>query len=238
MSFVDFFKEIVFKIDSSEKTNKVLTIFQASAAASIGVYTIYAEGRPDIARLSIYTFWIFQSIILLYFVGMLAISEKYRAIKLRLRRTTGALYDKTTDFRNVSLRAETLKIILDGIKDTEKSYEIGKDVGANFYSCYEELLQRKGKIYSNVEDKLKNWLEYDSSSGMGKFEVLPHTGFAKIKVTSPFMGTCPKQPNQQCRFLMGYIDGFSSKLYEKELESKCEHNPNPSFCTFTLESAN
>jgi hypothetical protein len=202
MSFVDFFKEIVFKIDSSEKTNKVLTIFQASAAASIGVYTIYAESRPDIARLSIYTFWIFQSIILLYFVGMLAISEKYRAIKLRLRRTTGALYDKTTDFRNVSLRAETLKIIL------------------------------------NVEDKLKNWLEYDSSSGMGNFEVLPHTGFAKIKVTSPFIGTCPKQPNQQCRFLMGYLDGFSSKLYEKELESKCEHNPNPSFCIFTLESAN
>ena len=65
MSFVDFVKEIVFKIDSSEKTNKVLTIFQASAAASIGVYTIYAESQPDIARLSIYTFWIFQSIILL-----------------------------------------------------------------------------------------------------------------------------------------------------------------------------
>ena len=175
MSFVDFVKEIVFKIDSSEKTNKVLTIFQASAAASIGVYTIYAESQPDIARLSIYTFWIFQSIILLYFVGMLAISEKYRAIKLRLRRTTGALYDKTTDFRNVSLRNESLKIIIDGIENSEKSYEIGKHVGANFYSCYEELLQRDGKLYS--------------------------------------------------------VD-------EKELESKCEHNPNPSYCIFTLEPAN
>jgi hypothetical protein len=213
MRFVDLFKDIFFKIDSSEKTNKVLTIFQILATTSVVFYNFY----PDREWL-MYSFAIFQLVVLFYFVSMLVISEKYRAIRLRLNRITGALYDKTTDFRNVSLRNETLKILLDGIEDTEKSYEIGKDVGANFYNCYEELLQRKGIIY-NIEDKLKNWLEYDSSSGMGKFE-------------------CPKQPNQQCRFLMGYIDGFSSKLYEKELESKCEHNPNPPFCIFTLDSAN
>lgn len=232
MRFVDHFKDIFFKIDSSEKTNKVLTIFQIFATSSVVLYNFY----PD-REWFMYSFAIFQLAVLFYFVSMLVISEKYRAIRLRLNRTTGALYDKTTDFRNVSLRNETLKIILDGIEDTEKSYEIGKDVGANFYNCYEELLQRKGIIY-NIEDKLKNWLEYDSGSGMGKFEVLPHAVFAKIKVSSPFVGTCPKQPNQQCRFLMGYIDGFSSKLYEKELESKCEHNTNPPFCIFTLESAN
>lgn len=234
MRFVDFLKDIVFTIDSSEKTNKVLTIFQVLAAASIGVYTIYAESRPDIARLSSYTFWMFQSIILLYFVVMLIISEKYRAIKLRLSRTTGALYDKTTTFRNVSLRNETLKILLDGIATPDKSYKIGKQVGANFYRCYEELLLRKGKNYT-IKDKLKNWLEYDSSSGMGKFEVLPHKDFAKIKVTAPFMGTCPNKPNQQCRFLMGYIAGFSSELYGQKLDSTCVHNLNPSFCIIILQ---
>ena len=152
MSFVNFIMEIVFKIDSSEMTNKVLTIFQVLAATSIGVYIIYVETRPYIAMLSSFTFWIFQSIILVYFGVMLVISGKYREIKLRLRRTTGALYDKTTNFRNVSLRNESLKIIIDGIENSEKSYKIGKHVGANFYSCYEELLQRDGKLYS-VDEK-------------------------------------------------------------------------------------
>ncbi|MGB2728877.1 MAG: hypothetical protein WBD09_10465 [Halobacteriota archaeon] len=238
MNLKDFFKEIVIKIDSSEKANLFLAIFQILAAASIGVYTIYEYSQTNIARLSVYTFWIFQSMVLLYLLGMLLISEKYRAIKLRLSRTTGVLYDITTNFRNVSLRDETLNIILDSIGDSEKTYEIGKKVGESFYSAYELELQRKGKIL-NAEDQLKKWLEYDSSSGIGKFEAL-QTGFlTKIKITSPFIGTCPNQnPNPRCGFLLGYIEGFCLKLYEKELNIKCEHNPNPPFCIFTLELAN
>jgi predicted hydrocarbon binding protein len=238
MSLKGFFEGILIKIDSSETTNKVLTIFQVLAAASIGVYTIYAESQTDIAGLSVYTFWFFQSIVLLYFFGMVLISGKYRAIKLRLSRTTGVLYDATTNFRNVSLRGETLNIILDSIGDSEKTYKIGKNAGENFYSAYELELQRKGKIL-NAEDQLKKWVEYDSSSGMGKFEVL-QTGFlTKLKITSPFTGTCPDQSsNPRCSFLLGYIEGFCSKLYEKELKIKCEHNPNPPFCILTLEPAN
>ena len=242
MRFYDVFKEIIIKIDSSETTNKVLGIFQAVAAASIGVYTIYAASQTDIARWiakgSVYTFWFFQLIVLLYFLGMVLISGKYRAIKLRLSRATGVLYDTTTYFRNVSLRDDSLNIIFDVIDDSEKSYKIGKKVGENFYSAYELDLQRKGKIL-NAEDQLKKWLEYDSSSGIGKLEYLQSGLVTKIKITSPFIGTCPDQnPNSRCSFLLGYIEGFCTKLYEKELKIKCEHNPNPPFCILTLEPAN
>ena len=92
MILKDVLKEIIIKIDSSEKTNIVLALFQVLAAASIGVYTIYAGSQTDITKLSIYIFWIFQPIVFFYFLGMLLISEKYRAIKLRLNVNTGFLY--------------------------------------------------------------------------------------------------------------------------------------------------
>ena len=238
MGLKEFLKGIVIKIDSSEMTNIVLAIFQGLATAAIGVCTIYAGSQTYITKLSVYVFWIFQPIVLFYFLGMLCISGRYRAIKLRLRRATGVLYDATTYFRNVSLRDDTLNLIFDGIEDSEKSYKIGKKVGENFYSAYEQDLQRKGKIL-NAEAQLKKWLEYDSSSGIGKLEYLQSGLVTKIKITSPFIGTCPDQnPNSRCSFLLGYIEGFCTKLYEKELKIECEHNPNPPFCILTLEPAN
>jgi len=235
MSLKNAFKENIIKIDSFENTNTVLAIFQVLATASIGVYTIYAGDQTDIARWSSYTFWIFQTIVLFYFLSMLLISEKYRTIKLRLNRTTGVLYDRTTYFRNVSIRDETFNIILDGIGGYKKAHTIGKKTGENFHSALEGVLHRKGKNY-NAEDQLKKWLEYDSSSGMGKFEVLQASPSIKFKITSPFVGTCPNQnPNPRCGFLLGYVEGFCSKLYEKDFNIECEHNPNPAFCIVTLE---
>ena len=169
---------------------------------------------------------------------MLLFSGKYRPIKLRLNRNTGVLYDTTTYFRNVSIRDETFNIILDGIGDYEKAYNIGKKAGEHFYSAFEGVLHRKGKNYA-AEDQLEKWLEYDSSSGIGKFEVLQAGLSTKFKITSPFVGTCPNQNlNPRCGFLLGYIEGFCSKLYEKEFNIECKHNANPAFCILTLEPAN
>jgi len=237
MSFKAISRDIIYKIDSSEKTNIVLATFQALATASAVFYTIYAD--TQIARWCIYSFTFFQLMVLLFFAGMLLISGKYRAIKLRLNRNTGVLYDATTNFRNVSLRDESLNNILDSIGDSEKTYKIGKEVGEKFFASFEGELQRTGKSY-DTKDKLKKWLEYDSSSGMGKFEVIPQTGLlTKLKIISPFIGDCPSQkPNTRCRFLMGYIDGFCSKLYGDNIKSKCKRNPDPPFCILTLEPAN
>lgn len=236
MNIKDALKELIIRIDSSETTNSVLAILQLLAAVSIGVYTIYAESQTVIPRLSVCTFWICQMIVLSYFLGMLFFSGRYRAIKLRLKRNTGFLYDATTYFRNVSLRVESLNIILDGLKDGENAYKVGKKVGENFYSAFEQDLHRKGKNYT-PEDKLKRWLDYDSSSGIGKFEALPHNGlWIKLKISSLFIGACPDQEsNPRCRLFIGYIDGFCSKLYNEELKSRCDRKQDPSFCILTLE---
>jgi hypothetical protein len=227
--------DIFLIIDSSEKTNIFLAVFQGLAATFIGIYNFY----PDAQNRTLYFvgFLFFQILVLLFFIGMSVISWKYRAIKLWLNRDNGVLTDLTTMFRNVSLRSETLNAIL-GSMDTEKAYETGKKVGTDFLGCHEEVLRRKESNYSRLEndDKLKKWLDYDSSSGIAKFEIHSDTGLAlKLKITSPFWGECPKKPNPQCKFLMGYVDGFCSALYKKELKSKCELNPSPSFCVLTLE---
>jgi hypothetical protein len=128
----------------------------------------------------------------------------------------------------------------DNIKDTEKAYEVGKEAGKSFYISFKNDLKLKGKTYS-PEDKLKGWLKYDSSSGMGKLEALSLTGFPiKLKIAYPFVGECSKQkPKFRCRceFLLGYIDGFCSKLYpDKKLKkSKCKYNSDLSSCILTIE---
>ena len=69
-------------------------------------------------------------------------------IKFRLNRNTGVLSDRTTNFRNISLRSNTLKIILNTIGNSDKTYKIGKDAGKDFYKSFDEELQRKEKNYS------------------------------------------------------------------------------------------
>lgn len=239
MSLKEVFKEIIIKIDSSEKANIVSAIFQILSTASIGVYTIYEGGQTDLARWSIYIFWIFQPIVLLYLLIMLLISERYGAIKLRLKSGTGVLYDATTTFRNVSIRDETLNIILDKIGDINKAYTIGKEVGENFYSALKGVHNRQGKKYE-VKDQLEKWCEYDSSSGLGKFEVHSIGPSVKFKITSPFVGTCPKKGDKPklkccCNFLSGYIVGNCSNIYGKEFEIECEHESDPPYCLFTLD---
>jgi hypothetical protein len=230
-----FLKNLIIWIDSSEKANILFAVFQGLAALLIGLYTFYPDAPNKIWCFIGFLF--FQIVVLFFFIGMLIYSRRYRAIKLRLNRNTGVLTDLTTIFRNVSLRSKTLDIIL-GSMDTEKAYETGKKVGRDFLSCFEDVLRRKESNYGSLEidDKLKKWLDYDSTSGIGKFEIHSDTGFVpKLKITSPFWGNCPNKPIPQCKFLMGYVDGFCSRLYEEELKSKCEHNRSPSFCVFTLE---
>lgn len=241
MSLKSYVNDKFYRIYSSEKTNRVLALFQLLAIVSGFLYPTYKDSRPDIAWWFFYSFFFFQLIVFLFFI-MLLIPGEYRAIKLRLNRYTGVLYDSTTNFRNVSLRADTLNLILDYMGDGGsfahggKTYNIGKIVGENFYNSFETELLRQGQENYSIDDKLKKWLEYDSSSGMGKFELFQHSDrFLKLKIISPFVGSCPNQkPNPGCYFLLGYIDGFCSMLFGQNLNSKCTHTPDPSYCLLTI----
>ncbi|HEY9205135.1 MAG TPA: hypothetical protein VIO58_04365 [Candidatus Methanoperedens sp.] len=234
MSFKNFLDEQIYKIASSDKTTRVLAVLQLLATVSGFLYPTYKESKPDVASGLFFSFLFFQIVVLLFFILML-LPGQYRAIKLRLNRNTGVLYDATTNFRNISLRDETLNIIFDNISNGGATYNIGKKVGENFYDSFERELERKG-LNLNIEDKLEKWLEYDSSSGIGKFEHFRHSdSLVELKIISPFIGSCPNQkPNQRCCFLLGYIDGFSSKLYGQKLKSTCKHSSDPSYCILTI----
>lgn len=237
MSIRSFLTDLLYKIDTSEKTNIVLTFFMFVATVSAFSYTYYKDSQIAIAGVFLYSFSLSQFLVLLFFIIMLFYSGKYRAIKFRLNKDTGVLYDRTTHFRNISLRDKTLNIIFDAIDNSEKIYEIGKKAGEDFYNSFEDELQRKGKNY-NIKDKLDKWLEYDSSSGLGKFEVQNYEGLTlELKISSPFIGHCPgpNNPNPRCFFLMGYIDGFCTMLFEQNLKSKCEHSIDPSYCILKVE---
>lgn len=227
--------DFLYKIDSSEKTKYVLAVFQLLAGAFSFFYSSYKDTQIETAKWLFYGFIFFQLMVFLFFIMLIIISGKYRLIKLKLNRDTGILYDEPTNFRNVSLRAETLNNILDCIENNDKAYNIGRSTGEKFYVVFNEKLGLKKKM-SN-EDKLKKWLEYDSSSGIGKFELLDKNFSIRLKVISPFIGICPSsKPNNRCNFLLGYIDGFCSKLYDRNLKSKCEHDTDS--CIITIEPIN
>lgn len=235
---IEWLKKIIYAIDSSEKTNYFLAAFQVLAGVA-GFLSNYYKDKAfpffDKAYLSI-AFISFQAIVLLFFVVMILISGRYRAIRLRLRKNSGYLYDKVSGIRNVALRVATLKTILDGVNDSEKLYDIGANVGKNFYDDFDKANKLADKNYQSPE-MIKKWLEYDSSSGMGKFEVISSdTMHLQIKIRNPFTGDCHgERTNIKCQFLKGYIEGFLSRVYGKNKKIICEHLTNPDACKIELD---
>ncbi|WP_340818214.1 hypothetical protein [Methanolobus sp. WCC4] len=239
MSIKTCLRDIFFKIDSSERTNTVIMILQIIATLSAFSYSYFKDTQIEWIGIFPFIFAFCQFTVLAYLIIVGIVSGKYRPIKLRLNRTTGMLYDNTTNFRNIALRDETLNLILDKFSK-EDAYDLGKEVGKNFCINFVKELHRKGTELS-IDDKLKKWIEYDSSSGIGKFQIIEHSNspiHIKIKISSPFIGDCPisKEPNSRCKFLLGYVEGLISQLYSTELTlgSGCSYNSSPSHCTLTL----
>jgi hypothetical protein len=243
MSILKPIYDFFYEIDSLEATSKVVGSFQLLATLSAFMYSFFKDTKPNLAIIFSAIFIFFQLIVLLYFVVIIYISRKYRPIKLRLNRITGVLIDSTTLFRNVTLRDESLNIILEGLENKETSFNVGKNVGENFYKFFDKQLSLTDKEYSTRE-KLIKWLEYDSSSGMGKFSLNEYSDvLISIKVSSPFMGincykNCKRNNKNECIFLLGYIEGFISKLLDESLNSTCEHNCDPPNCNFYLNRYN
>jgi hypothetical protein len=237
-SITDLMYDVFYWIDSFKAIDKVVGTVQIFATISAFLYSSYVNTQKDKALLYSSLFFICQIILLSFYFVSVMISGKYLPIKLRLNRITGALYDSTTRFINIALREESLNIILKKIDDSQKILDLGKEVGENFYKVFDKnlLISRSYK----KDEKLKKWLEYDSSSGMGKFDLIEHSdAITIIEVTSPLIENCPKncctKPTNGCCFLKGYVEGVSSKLLDQNLNSDCEPKNDPPRCIFTLK---
>ena len=147
---------------------------------------IAGDARPDNERILKYTYIIDQGIL-----------EK-------------GLGEKA--IRNVSLRAETLAIFFDVLKNglVEESYyklskDAGKHVGTNFVKDLEKILGHRPTI--------KEWFEYDATAGMGRFEMNDEKN--AIIVKNSFTAYKIESDKPVCCFLEGYFEGILTEIFRK-----------------------
>lgn len=241
-------KNIIYDIDSSDKTNHVTTLLQVIAGGCAFFYSINHEIK--------YVYGFIGSFLLVFIILALRsfLSFKYGTLKLYLNRDTGVLFDKKASFRNVSLRKRTIQLILESLCKSlskhesatqieEGLYNAGIIVGENFHAELVNHLRKKEKSFDKLsfEKKLKIWADYDSSSGMGKFYVgnLVMSPKMKLNIEVQNAFTCPKEKKNYdlCKFFCGYIAGFCTKLLQREVDVKedsCGEKTTDGKCSFTL----
>ena len=145
----------------------------------------------------------------------------------------GTLYKG--DIRNVSLRAKTLAIFFNTLKTglSEDLYyksakNAGREVGKNFVEELEKVLGHRPTI--------KEWFDYDSSAGMGRFEMNDEKD--TIIVENSFTAYEIKSDKPICSFLEGYFEGILPEIRGKAniivTETKCIAKGDKE-CVFKIE---
>lgn len=119
---------------------------------------------------------------------------------------TGRLRSRTLGEANIALRHQTVERILKGVIEPSVSGEnrsnllhrISDDIGRAFATTFLDHLELQG------EHALDQMLLYDSSSGMGRFDLVEYTdNRIVIKVENTFTST---------PFFEGYLSGICSKV--------------------------
>lgn len=113
--------------------------------------------------------------------------------------------------RNVSLRARTLSMLFEKLRTglPENYYKLikdaGEEVGKNFIG---EL----GKILGHMPT-IEEWIDYDSSAGMGRFKMSPEKDAVIVK--NSFNAYEIKSNKPACIFLEGYFKGILQEIFRK-----------------------
>jgi hypothetical protein len=207
-------RQVAAWLEFSEKAKKLLALLQITAAGSASLYKI----DPDHAKFYGYIFLASMVVILIWSLIGLIFYRRSGLNILRFERSTGLLFDEKTLIPNVALRRETMQTILKHCESNggaDKLYALGAAIGKNFIECYREkkLLAAGGS--SDGDEVLKQVFEYDSSSGMGKFELIRfdrrgRSREVEIAVWNPFVGW---EEEKLSPFLQGYLAGVCSEIH-------------------------
>ncbi len=158
---------------------------------------------------------------------------------------------------NVALRANTVQELLNQFqKEFPKDYGVivkntGKIVGESFAEDLKaELIQYgiptiidSGKNTKLLEEKLSLWAKYDSSTGMGIFELDQNRlefidGLrGSILLKNSFLAYNRKSAVPTCIFIEGYIEGVTSKILEIPIvarEIECSSVTGSGYCRFEI----
>jgi hypothetical protein len=199
-------------LEWNEKAKRAIGILQLFAAASATLYKIDPE------RENIYTvvFLISMAIILGSSLIVIMFYGRSGMNVLHFEKSTGLLYDEKTRIPNVALRRETMQRIFKFCEDRSNKtdvQELGFAIGKNFVESYREKNLLNDSTM-NEEGVLRTVFEYDSSSGMGKFELVRFISRNKkreieIAVWNPFIRS---ENGTLSPFLQGYLLGVCSEI--------------------------
>jgi predicted hydrocarbon binding protein len=158
---------------------------------------------------------------------------------------------------NVALRTKTVQEILDAFRKTlpEENYrailkDSGRRVGESFSEDLKkelilrgyEKIAKPGRDTKLLMEKLSLWSEYDSSTGMGIFEV-HQLGFTvnglqgDILLKNSFLAYDRQPELPACVFIEGYIEGVIGKLLGVSVvanEIECSSVTGSEYCKFEI----
>jgi predicted hydrocarbon binding protein len=248
---MNFFKNIAYAIDASRATTPALTLLQLVGGILLVIYD--QSFSADYKKIIFIGLISSYAVVFLILLIQAFFDVKFGTLKLYLRRENGILFDTKARFRNVSLRVKTIQLIMTRLSNSRNSkavekalYDTGYEVGTDFYNRLVDHLKQSQKSFDALEpeNKMKIWLDYDSSSGMGKFSVGEITRDPKlqfeIKVVNAFTrpeNETPKEKYDLCEFLSGYIAGICTNLFKRNLKVKevnCAKDSTFSDCKFEI----
>lgn len=157
---------------------------------------------------------------------------------------------------NVALRTKTVQELLNAFqrafpKDCSTIVkEAGKNVGESFADdLKKELTQRglktiikQGKSAELIRQKLHLWAEYDSTTGMGIFEIdqveITVSGLqGYVSLKNSFLANDRRLEHPTCIFIEGYIEGVINKLLGIHIivkEIECGSVTGSEYCRFKI----
>ena len=150
--------------------------------------------------------------------------------------------------RNVVLRTKTVMTLLDSFKNYPDFSDIlrkaSKDVGISFGDdLKKELTDKRLYRYSNnISDKINLWVDYDSDTGMGNFDisdikVSDNRISGKLKIKNSFTAADRSLGQNGCLFFEGYLEGVFNKFVGVDVEIKeisCSCISKSDLCIFSV----
>lgn len=157
---------------------------------------------------------------------------------------------------NVALRAKTVQQILNIFrKTTEQDFdkiikEAGKRMGESFTDDLKKeltllgfrVIVKSGKNPKLLKEKLRLWTKYDSTTGMGAFEIdeveITVDGLqGHILVKNSFLAHDRQSEFPSCILIEGYIEGIIRKLLGINITAKeveCSAVTSSEYCKFEI----
>jgi len=213
MTLKEKMRSIAAWIEGNEKARQGLVLLQtlAGLCAALGRGTTWCAPYAD------YGFWVFMGTVLSSAVLTMCFYRRYDLNILYLRKESGNLYDKTLQISNVALRRWTANTILETMEGKtcpDDVHNLGVVTGKNFVETYCNVLRNKNKDIKTCEALLRHILQYDSSSGMGKFEIVTcqlngGKRWVEMVIKNPF---AESPTDKLSPFIAGYLVGICNEV--------------------------